>query len=114
MEKSGENNKRPWTLIREMRVGSLMLNGPFYYAINQQHKNQHYMIMAVQQMMMMKMLIQYCTGQLLEFTEELLTNLESGQQTDVLNMDFANVNHSLFIHKLQQYGIQGSPLSLLT
>ena len=56
-----------------------------------------------------------CETQLLEFTEELLTNLEGGQQTDVLIMDFAKafdkVNHSLLSHKLQRYGIHGSSLT---
>ncbi|XP_066272290.1 uncharacterized protein [Branchiostoma lanceolatum] len=50
------------------------------------------------------------TGQLLDFSEEITTNLESGKQTDVLVMDFAKafdrVNHSLLIHKLRRYGFQ--------
>ena len=55
-------------------------------------------------------------SQLLEFIEELTTNLESGQQTGILIMDFAKafdlVNHSLLIHKLQHYGkLQGSTLT---
>ena len=56
-----------------------------------------------------------CESQLLEFVEELTTNLESGKQTDILIMDFAKafdrVNHSLLIHKLQRYGIRGSTLT---
>ena len=53
-----------------------------------------------------------CETQLLEFVEELSENLASGFQTDVLVMDFAKafdkVNHSLLVHKLSEYGIQGS------
>ena len=48
---------------------------------------------------------------LLEFADELIENLAHGQQTDILIMDFAKafdkVSHSLLIHKLNQYGIQG-------
>jgi hypothetical protein len=53
-----------------------------------------------------------CETQLLEFIEELTTNLENGKQTDVLVMDFSKafdrVNHSLLLHKLQRYGVQGT------
>ena len=56
-----------------------------------------------------------CETQLLEFTEELMTNVEGGKQTDVLIMDFAKafdrVNHSLLLHKLHRYGIQGASLA---
>ena len=66
--------------------------------------------------------------QFLEFADELIENgiiinmivgilgkkkknLAHGQQTDILIVDFAKafskVNHSLLIHKLNQYGIQG-------
>ncbi|MCG8047766.1 MAG: reverse transcriptase family protein, partial [Candidatus Thiodiazotropha endolucinida] len=52
-----------------------------------------------------------CETQLIEFVDDLSTNLEDGQQTDVLVMDFAKafdkVCHSLLIHKLHHYGIQG-------
>lgn len=44
--------------------------------------------------------------QLLEFTEELTTNLEYGKQTDVLITDFSkafdHANHSLLLHKFQR------------
>ena len=50
--------------------------------------------------------------QLLELVEELTTNLESSKQADVLIMDFSKafnkVNHSLLLHKLQRYGVQGT------
>ena len=53
-----------------------------------------------------------CETQLLELVEELTTNLESSKQTDVLIMDFSKafnkVNHSLLLHKLQRYGVQGT------
>jgi len=52
-----------------------------------------------------------CETQLLEFTDEVTKNLENGQQTDVLVMDFSRafdkVSHSLLINKLKHYGIQG-------
>ena len=56
-----------------------------------------------------------CETQLLEFVEELMTNLEEGKQTDILIMDFAKafdrVNHSLLVHKLHRYGIRDSTLA---
>jgi hypothetical protein len=46
--------------------------------------------------------------QLMEFMDDISKNLQEGQQTDILILDFAKafdkVNHSLLIHKLQQYG----------
>ena len=55
-----------------------------------------------------------CETQLLELMEELMTNLECGKQTDVLIMDFSkafdHANHSLLLHKLQHYGVQGEPM----
>ena len=56
-----------------------------------------------------------CETQLLEFVEELTTNLEGGRQTDIIILDFAKafdrVNHSLLVHKLQCYGIKGSTIT---
>ena len=56
-----------------------------------------------------------CKTQLLEFVEELTTNLEGGRQTDIIILDFAKafdrVNHSLLVHKLQCYGIRGSTVT---
>ena len=52
-----------------------------------------------------------CETQLLDFTEELFTTMEQGNQADVIIMDFAKafdrVNHSLLLHKLHHYGVQG-------
>lgn len=52
-----------------------------------------------------------CETQLLEFVDDVSKNLHADKQTDVLIMDFAKafdkVNHSLLIHKLAKYGIQG-------
>ena len=49
--------------------------------------------------------------QLIEFVDDISKNLQEGQQTDILILDFAKafdkVNHSLLIHKLQHYGIIG-------
>ena len=56
-----------------------------------------------------------CETQLLEFVEELTTNLEGGRQTDIIILDFAKafdrVNHSLLVHKLQCYSIRGSTIT---
>ena len=55
-----------------------------------------------------------CETQLLNFTDELFTTIEKGNQADVIIMDFAKafdkVNHSLLIHKLKHYGVQGQVL----
>ena len=52
-----------------------------------------------------------CETQLIEFIDDLSGNLEEGQQTDILVMDFAKafdkVSHSLLIHKLHHYGLRG-------
>ena len=52
-----------------------------------------------------------CETQLLEFVDDLSSNLQDGQQVDVLVMDFAKafdiVCHGLLIYKLHNYGIQG-------
>ena len=52
-----------------------------------------------------------CETQLIEFIDDLTSNLEEGQQTDFLIMDFAKafdkVDHSLLTHKLHHYGIRG-------
>jgi retron-type reverse transcriptase len=53
-----------------------------------------------------------CETQLIEFVEDISKNLQEGQQTDILILDFAKafdkVNHSLLIHKLQHHGIIGN------
>jgi len=52
-----------------------------------------------------------CETQLVELIDDVTRNLDSGQQTDCLIMDFSKafdkVSHSLLIHKLDQYGIKG-------
>ena len=52
-----------------------------------------------------------CETQLIEFLDDISKNLQEGQQTDILILDFAKafdkVNHSLLIHKLQHYDIIG-------
>ena len=52
-----------------------------------------------------------CETQLIKFIDDLTSNLEEGQQTDILIMDFAKafdkVDHSLLTHKLHHYGIRG-------
>jgi len=46
-----------------------------------------------------------------EFINDVTQNLDSGQQTDCLIMDFSKafdkVSHGLLIHKLDQYVIKG-------
>ena len=53
-----------------------------------------------------------CETQLIEFMDDLTSNLEEGHQTDILIMDFAKafdkVDHSLLTHKLHHYGIRGN------
>ena len=52
-----------------------------------------------------------CETQLLEFVDDITTNMSQGKQTDVLVMDcskaFDIVSHALLIHKLDYYGIRG-------
>ena len=47
----------------------------------------------------------------MEFTEELFDNMEKGNQADIVVLDFAKafdkVNHSLLVHKLCHYGVNG-------
>ena len=53
-----------------------------------------------------------CETQLIEFMDDLTSNLEERHQTDILIMDFAKafdkVDHSLLTHKLHHYGIRGN------
>jgi hypothetical protein len=53
----------------------------------------------------------YRETQLIEFVDDISKNLQEGRQTDILIMDFAKafdrVNHSLLLHKLRYYGIDG-------
>ena len=55
-----------------------------------------------------------CETQLLDFVEEVNENLSKGNQSDVIILDFAKafdkVNHSLLIHKLKHYGVNGNVL----
>ena len=52
-----------------------------------------------------------CETQLLEFIDDVTLNMENGKQTDILVMDFFKafdkVSHSLLLHKLHYYDIQG-------
>ena len=52
-----------------------------------------------------------CETQLIEFIDDITNNLDNGQHTDCLIMDFSKafdkVSHSLLTHKLQHYGITG-------
>jgi hypothetical protein len=52
-----------------------------------------------------------CETQLLEFFDDVTLNMENGKQTDILVMDFSKAfdkfSHSLLLHKLHYYGIQG-------
>jgi hypothetical protein len=52
-----------------------------------------------------------CETPLIEFIDEVTTNMSAGKQTDVIIMDFAKafdkVSHGLLVHKLDNYGIRG-------
>jgi hypothetical protein len=55
-----------------------------------------------------------CEYQLLELVEDLHRNMETGQQTDIIVMDFAKafdkVSHTRLLYKLEGYGIGGLAL----
>jgi hypothetical protein len=52
-----------------------------------------------------------CETQLLEFIDDISSNLDTGKQTDCLIMDFSKafdkVSHNLLTHKLDHYGVRG-------
>jgi len=54
---------------------------------------------------------QSCETQLLEFVDDVSSNMSSWKQTDLLVMDFLKsfdkVSHSLLIHKINHYGTRG-------
>ena len=51
-----------------------------------------------------------CETQLIQFTHDLVTNMQSGAQTDVIVVDFSKafdkVSHTKLIHNLHHYSIQ--------
>jgi hypothetical protein len=53
-----------------------------------------------------------CESQLLGLIDEITQELENGNQEDLIALDFSKafdkVNHSLLIHKLKRYGIDGN------
>ncbi len=53
----------------------------------------------------------FCESQLIDFIDEITSNMSSRKQTYVLVMDFSKafdkVSHNLLLHKLHHYGIQG-------
>ena len=55
-----------------------------------------------------------CETHLLEFTDNVSKSVEEGSQTDDIVMDFAKVFdkgwHSLLLHNLHHYGIQGKTI----
>jgi hypothetical protein len=52
-----------------------------------------------------------CETQLLEYIDDIATNMDNGKQTDTLVMDFSKafdkVDHNLLVHKLHHLGIRG-------
>ena len=56
-----------------------------------------------------------CETQLTMLVEDLLRNMSSGKQTDLVRLDFSKafdkVNHSRLLWKLHQYGIRGKALA---
>ena len=59
-----------------------------------------------------------CETQLLELADELSENMEKGEQTDILILDFAKafdkVNHSLLLYKLHHYSVHGIAIAWST
>ena len=55
--------------------------------------------------------VRSCETQLIEFVDDISKNLQEDRQTDILIMVFAKafvkLNHSLLIHNLRYYGIDG-------
>jgi hypothetical protein len=53
-----------------------------------------------------------CETQLIEFIDDVTSNIEKSVQTDILIMDFSKafdkVSHNLLTHKLSHYGIKGN------
>ena len=53
-----------------------------------------------------------CETQLLEFVQDIVTNMQDGLQTDVCVLDFSKafdkVGHQRLVEKLKWYGIQGN------
>ena len=52
-----------------------------------------------------------CETQLIEFTADIISNMQQGHQTDTIILDFSKafdkVSHSRLLYKLQHYGITG-------
>ena len=61
--------------------------------------------------MALNLVCRLCETQRIQFTHDLVTNMQSGAQTDVIVIDFSKafdkVSHTKLIDKLHHYGIQG-------
>jgi hypothetical protein len=77
------------------------------------HSDRYNILYKMQHGFRKKLHVVSCETQLIEFIDDVTKNIDNvnGQQTDCLIMDFSKafdkVSHSLLVHKLQHYGIQG-------
>ena len=75
------------------------------------HSDRYNILYKMQHGFRKKLHVVSCENQLIEFIDNVTKNIDNGQQTDCLIMDFSKafdkVSHSLLVHKLQHYVIQG-------
>jgi len=92
-----------WKYVPSILVSSIMAHADNHNILNEnQHGFRKY---------------RSCETQLIEFTADIIANMEDGKQTDTILLDFSKafdkVGHNNLLQKLKHYGIRGKTLNVI-